>query len=134
MMTDDQRTCQLLLHYLKQFPLFEERHRLLTHKDNDSLLIMYRTAETPLPDGTTHFDLELAGDTCHLIYLERDKSLRGKGYGRLLYGIVEHFCRAYGCRSIRLTPSDVERHEYWFCLGFRETDEGELEKVLSSDI
>jgi GNAT superfamily N-acetyltransferase len=92
---------------LPEWPVYKPTHRLNLHKFHDSLhgSIAYRTTPDNIPDGTTHFDLNIVGTDCFLLYIELEESLQGRGLGSALYKLIEDAARDGGCVRLRQTPS-----------------------------
>ena len=97
---------ELARHRLRQiFPLFEEAHKVQVSESGRC--IGYRTAAENLGsmDGTTHFDIQLIGDICYILWVELEKDKRGRGYGWKLYETIHHFARDLKLAKVRQTPS-----------------------------
>src|SRR3989344_9146337 len=98
--------CELVKKHLRVFPKFEEEHQVNVVQITDrKFWVGYRTKEANLPIGTTHFDLNLIGNICYVLWIELSEQERGKGLGRQLYGIIESIAKDVGCDRVRLTPS-----------------------------
>ena len=82
------------------------------------------------PNEPTLFQFSIQGATCYLDNFKRDPKYSGLGLGRRLYLKLEEFLREAGCASVRLSLFDEDYLEFWMSLGFRLTDEGDLEKIL----
>ncbi len=121
--------------HLRSFPLFDESHLVrIAELNNKGLWAGYRTTNNNAPTGATHFDLNIIGETCYILWIELLKIERGQNYGRTLYRIIEDFAREIGCDRVRLTPSGwcptgKTRREYMLALGYREAGT-EFEKIL----
>ncbi len=131
----EEEICDIVRTHLKEFPLFDESHSVLAHKiSDDKFWIGFRSANHRIPDGTTHFDINIEKSSCYLLYIEVVESERGKGHGKKLYHIIEDFAKALGCQNVQLTPSGWTssgrtRKEYMLSLGYR--DKGDtVEKIL----
>jgi len=63
------------------------------------------------------------------------KSLRGKGYGKKLYKIVENIGRDLGCNLITMHPvgrtfNGKSRRDYVAALGYQPVNEDEMGKEI----
>ncbi|MBS3051255.1 MAG: GNAT family N-acetyltransferase [Candidatus Aenigmarchaeota archaeon] len=133
---------------LKDFPLYRAEHDvrvILRRADQilqcDTVLITYRT-KPGCPWGatqgseTTHFDLQVEGDTCYLVEIGLNSELRGVGLGEELYTIAESIARQAGCNRIVMHASGTTitgntRKEYAMERGYREIPGSvEVEKIL----
>lgn len=123
--SDEELTVCLRKH-LSTLPLCHELDSPLLHRDEDGTL---RIFYGHFREGTG-FQLELRDTSCYFDYIKRDQCYRGKGFGRQLYLALEGFLREIGCTSIILSSSDGEKQDFWMSLGFRLTDECDLEKRL----
>lgn len=92
---------QIVEDCLKSFPLYDQKHKVGFIKN----WIGYRTTDANRPEGTTHFDLNLCGDTLYLLSIEIEKQNRGKGNGESLYKVIEEIGKRLGCTSLNQTPS-----------------------------
>lgn len=122
------RQIQARLKYsLRTSPLFKEHGSLVVQRDGGEVIVSYTAREE-----STCLEFALEGALCYLDYLKRDVRYRGRGLGRQLYLCLEMFLRGVGCTRVRLTPIDENAYNFWVSLGFRLTDEGDLEKIISS--
>jgi ribosomal protein S18 acetylase RimI-like enzyme len=129
--------CSFLLRkHLETFPLYQEDHKVLSQNiSNTKLYLGYRTTQANKPKGTTHFDLNIDGTICYILWIELAKEKRGKGHGKTLYTLIENFAREAGCDRIRMTPSGQTptrtRKEYVHELGYTDIkDSIAVEKEL----
>lgn len=67
------------------------------------------------------FDLNLIGDTCYLLWIEIAEQFRGKGFGTVLYRIIEDAARELGYAKVQQTPSGKGRMEYLLRRGYRRS-------------
>lgn len=119
------------------FPLYNSDHTVqaLPLPTDGGMWIGYRTNPRNIPQGTTHLDINLKGDTCFLVHIELDPSKRGQGFGRDLYRTVEDFAKLAGSRVVRMTPSGwtpsgKTRKDYLLGLGYVPLGKFEVEKEL----
>ncbi|MEK6847168.1 MAG: GNAT family N-acetyltransferase [Nanoarchaeota archaeon] len=137
---EDVETADLMRSILrKRFELFDERHTVRARRlDDDESYIGYRTTDANIPQGSTHFDLNLIGNICYLLHIELGKEARGNGYGKQMYDSVEDFAKAVGCDRVRMMPfgrtaTGESRRSYLHRKGYRDvTHEGEVEKLLTT--
>jgi len=135
---DKGRFCEVTRRHLEEeFPLFDDAHSVDAVRISDGKSwIGYRTVKG-IPRGSTHFDLNIEGDICHLLFVEVEKTERGRENGRALYSVIERVAKELECGRVRQTPSGwtpdgKSRKEYLKGLGYAEVDGSEeVEKVLS---
>jgi GNAT superfamily N-acetyltransferase len=124
---------------LRQFEFFDEKnHHVRVFNMPDFVSVDYRTS-SGIPIGTTHFDLNISdnskGKICYLAEIELLESLRGKGYGRKLYKIIEDIGRGLGCDRIFMypsgwTPNGKRRRDYMIRLGYEDLNGTDVQKKL----
>ena len=120
---------------LSRFPLFNDRHTVNVSPSSDGVCMNYRTTSDDIPVGSTHFDLEIIGDACYILWIELHERHRGLGHGRKLYGIIEDIARKSGCKRVIQTPSGStpngkSRRDYVLGLGYKRLDSTEMCKEL----
>lgn len=103
-------------------------------RDGDIVHIAYRTFDKT-PIETTHFDLQLQGETCYLVEIELEKSKRGRGIGRNMYILCEEIAKSLGCKILRQTASGTAfdgrtRKSYLEDLGYTSINMVEVVKPL----
>jgi len=103
----------------------------ITTDENSSLFIQYKKGNYAGLLGTTHFALQIEAETAYLLSIGREEQYRGRGFGRILYNVVEDFCKDRGIKKIQLTFSGNGREKYWQSLGFKRIDGfSQMEKAL----
>jgi GNAT superfamily N-acetyltransferase len=133
---------ELMRHHPRNsFPLFDEKHKVQVSKSGSC--IGYRTTAETLGsiDGTTHFDIQIIGNICYILWLELERDKRGTGDGWKLYETVHQFARDARMKSVRQTPSGgfihggkmIEtRREYLLKRGYAPFGELEVELALGN--
>src|SRR3989344_8624538 len=86
------RYCIKLEQLLQSFPLAKESDKIQVISHNDKIAIAYLT-EGNMRINQTHFDLGIRGEICDILGFEIKEENKRKGYGRLLYLIIEDFSR-----------------------------------------
>lgn len=97
---------------IRKFALYDPAHEVLVHpigkgktSGNEHWWIGYRTHPSNIPDGSTHFDLNLCDDILYLLHIELLREHRGKGHGSQLYQVVEAIAKRLKCSMLEQTPS-----------------------------
>lgn len=99
--------------------------------ESNNLFVQYKKGNYAGLVGTMHFALQIEAETAYLLSIWREEQYKGKGFGRILYTVVEDFCKDMGVKRIQLTFSSDGRGEYWESLGFRNIKGySQMEKVL----
>ncbi len=122
----DKQILERLKEHISSSPLFQEGSTLSLYQENDSIDIAYS-----IQNESASFQFSINGSTCYLDNFKRDPKYRNLKLGRDMYLKLEEFIQEVSCTSIRLSLLDEKYLEFWMSLGFRFTDEGDLEKVLS---
>lgn len=104
--TRPERAVQVLNERLADWPLHtgEAKADFLTGADKD-IWLTYRTTSRAMARDTTHFDINILGNTFYLLWIEIDKAARGKGHGNQLYEILTQVAADLGCHRIVQFPS-----------------------------
>lgn len=98
--------------------------------ESNKLFVQYKKGNYAELVGTTHFALQIETETAYLLSIGREEQYKGKGFGRILYNVVEDFCKVRGVKRIQLTFGH-EKEGYWESLGFRNIKSySQMEKVL----
>ena len=136
---EDKQVSDLLKECLsRRFPLYRDDHTISARPIVlNRTWVGYRTTKANIPFGTTHFDLNLEGETCYLLDIELQKDSRGKGNGRDLYATIEEFALLVGSPWVQTTPSGwtpagKTRRDYMRKLGYTDVNEFEVHKRLYS--
>ena len=102
--------------------------------ESNKLFVQYKKGNYARLIGTTHFALQIEAETAYLLSIGREERYRNKGFGRILYNVVEDFCNERGVERIQLTFSSEGREEYWQSLGFKKIGWFlQMEKILRND-
>jgi len=126
-----------------RFPLFDESHSVEARSlGGGKTWVGYSVGDfTPTGRMGTHFDLNIDGDICYLLFIQLEKVERGKGLGWALYEAVHGFARDFGCKCVRETPSGgfntdgrivKPRREYLLERGYVPINELEVELLLDN--
>ena len=104
----------------RRHPLYEDKHYvrvLRDNKDKDHIFITWMSTESRIEEQVVHLDLEIEELSIHregqLVFEKTiilngigvDRDERGKGYGVMLYNMVEEIGRLFGCVRYEQTPS-----------------------------
>jgi len=132
---EETRICDLVRKNLGRFPLYSEEHKVSAKQHKNGVSISYRTTPANIPFKTTHFDMQIINTTCYVLQVEIIKEMRNRGYGELLYRILEDIARGCDCDRVHLTPSGQTSSgktqlEYMKSLGYEEIETGEVEILL----
>jgi len=95
----------------------------MTHATESGIWIGYRKKGLTKLFNSTHFDVNIIGNTFYLLSIELETKDRGKGHGKSLYKILEDIAKQTGCSKIEMTASGwtksgVPRAEYMMSLGY----------------
>ena len=120
------------------FNSFDENYIVNVHVNNpNNICIGYRTTAETINElrGTTHFDIQLIDDICYILYIELEKSKRGRGERWSLYKAIHSFAGEFGSRYVKQTPSSwtgksKTRREYLLKRGYFPFGKVEVELKL----
>ena len=128
---EETSVCELVRKHLKEFPLYGEHQSVIAKRHERGLSISY-LSKKPFPSltRTTHFLLQIEDDICYIVSFAIEENYRMQKFGTKLYQAVKAFCKEYGCKRIRGTPSG---YGVDFCPkvdDFKEINNTEIEVVL----
>lgn len=117
-----------------EFPLWKDNHLLIAHQMANGISIAYMEKPRSTPNQTC-FDLNIIDDILFVLFIQVVKNKRGRGYGRLLYRLVEWIGIRFECKEVRMTPSGwtssgETRASYLERLGYELCPNGEVRKEL----
>lgn len=138
---NEQSINRIIRKNLRELPFFDsEKHLIRIYELNRDLHVDYLTKTSGIPDGTTHFFLQIGneegGKIGYLVEIELDERRRGRGEGWSLYESIEGISRNLGCNLLRQTPSGYtfkgeSRENYLMRRGYKKVPNCiEVEKIL----
>lgn len=98
----------IVRNHLNFFALFQQQHGVYVHpipNTADHWSVGYRSLPGNWVPGSTHFDLNICGDVCHLLFIEVEKRHRGWGHGKQLYELIVAIAKELGCTTVEQTAS-----------------------------
>lgn len=127
----------MVYHIRNSFELFEDSHFVNVHGLSETnLCVNYRESlQPPRVRGKTCFDIQVTEDVCYILWIELEKSKRGRGFGWQLYESIHNFASDFGCVAVRQTPSGCDfngksRKEYLLKRGYVAFKEREVDFLL----
>ena len=112
---------------LEVLPFFDkDRDSIVVDERHGIIKIGYLTSQVGIPDGTTHFFMQI----------ELDENKKGLGLGEKMYKSIEDIARELGCNILRQHASGwtfrgEPRENYLIRRGYRKVPNCiEIEKVL----
>ena len=116
---------------LSRLEIYESDDQVGVVSREDKLYIHYKKGKYIGMLGTTHFAIQVEGDTAYLLSIGREERFKGKGLGKSLYLIVEELCKERCINKIQLTFSGQDKDYYWESLGFNKIKGfNQMEKIL----
>ena len=136
----DNELTDIVRSIIREYPGYDPKHDIHVFSNDHQKSISYRTWYS-LPQGTTHFDLEIQGSILYLLWIEIARPDRSQGWGKRLYCLVEKIGKELGCTEIRQTPSGwmmgpdgqmgEEKRSYFLRYGWEPCNGNEIRKYLS---
>ena len=126
---------------LEVLPFFDkDRDSIVVDERHGIIKIGYLTSQVGIPDGTTHFFMQIEelgeGKVAYLVQIELDENKKGLGLGEKMYKSIEDIARELGCNILRQHASGwtfrgEPRENYLIRRGYRKVPNCiEIEKVL----
>ena len=125
---------------LEELSLFR-KELIDVYPKNGTVHIKCFTSQVGIPDGTTHFFMQIEqtheGKIAYLVFIELDEDKRGVGLGEKMYKSVENIARELGCDILRQTASgwtvrgEPRKNYLERKLGYKKINDVEVEKVLN---
>ncbi|MFQ5531450.1 MAG: GNAT family N-acetyltransferase [Candidatus Nanoarchaeia archaeon] len=131
---DKEEIRELVESHLERLPLLYNWDVPVHIDSQGTVYIGGRTTEKSLT-GTTHFDIQIKGDICYIMYVELEEQHRGQRHGETLYHIMEDIGRELGCKRIITTPlgntiTGESRIRYLLRRGYGKRGQFEVQKEL----
>ena len=126
----------VVIEKLRRFPLFDELAGFIdVVKDENGIVDVSCREKRGKLGRITHFDLELQGESCHILEIGLEKLRRNKENTGRLYSTCEAIARSLGCEEITRVPCghfpDGERIEnYLEKIGYEELGREEFYGIL----
>lgn len=95
--------------HLETYPLYEASQEIFIKEDDKNIFINWQTARF-VDDNWhinrgSHFDVQITGKTMYILHIEVAPEFRGRGFGFLLYLLLEEIAKEFGCHIMEMTPS-----------------------------
>lgn len=96
---------EIVRKHLANYPLYKPDQPVFSKEDKNNIYLNWCDDPLRQMDRTTCFDAQVIDKTFYLLHIEVNKQYRGKGYGLLLYLLLEEIAKDLGCHTIEQTPS-----------------------------